>query len=78
MAEGCQTASERPYFNRRSSLIKKGVVRLGHMQEAHRNLNFRRSCGACLQAGTLDQSICSSAAADECYSPWSWVGTQAL
>jgi hypothetical protein len=59
MAGGCQTAGERPYFDCGTSLIKKGVVGLGHMQEAHRHLNFRRSCSARLQAGNLGSSTCS-------------------
>jgi hypothetical protein len=37
MAGGCHTAGERPYFNRGTTPIKKGIVRLGHMQEAHRH-----------------------------------------
>src|ERR1700686_1243364 len=59
MAGGCQTAGERPYFNSGTSHIKKGVVGLGHMQEAHRNLSFRRACSAPLQAGILGSSTCS-------------------
>src|SRR5580700_9113804 len=59
MAGGCQTAGERPYFDRGTSHIKKGVVGLGDMQEAHRNLSFRRACSARLQAGILGSSTCS-------------------
>ena len=41
VARGCQPASERPYFDSRAAPIEEGIVGLGHMQEAHRNMNFR-------------------------------------
>ena len=51
----CQPTGERPDFDGRSSLVKKGIVRLGHLQEAHRNVNFRRR-SARLQAGCFNAS----------------------
>src|SRR5579863_7040568 len=58
MAGGCQTVGQGPNLDRRATHRKKGIVGLGDMQEAHRHLNFGRSCSARLQAGTVDSSTC--------------------
>src|SRR5258708_30195908 len=68
MAGGCQTAGERPYFNCGTAHIKKRIVRLGYMQEAHKNLNFSSFCSARLQAGTFESSTCSPEG--ERYTAW--------
>ena len=46
------------------------------LQSLYGNLDFRRFCSARLQAGTVDSSTCSSAAADERYRALHRVATQ--